>query len=243
MRRDYRWTVVAVAVLAVIAVVLAFGWMTLNTAQSKTGGWVAAFALLGVGIAAAVSYYVLASRAGSSPGRPFWTTGKGVATLVSCALAGLGAMTLLFPLIDPPAATERTVEEDGAKTRTEIVEARDEIIAALSPPQRAVAEAIPGLWGEAGCGVIYDFRVQDGGLIITRVRKTPGMGDYAMTAALVPGGTGEELHASIARSSDAGETEGQALIFTYARAGGEERLNWRNLTHAGYGGTKLERCL
>ena len=243
MRPDYRWTVVAVAVLAVIAVVLAFGWMTLNTAQSKTGGWVAAFALLGVGIAAAVSYYVLASKDGSSPRRPFWTTGKGVATLVSGALAGLGAMTLLFPLIDPPAATERTVEEDGAKTRTEVVEARDEIIAALSPPQRAVAEAIPGQWCESGGAVAYDFEVKDGGLMIKRVRQEAGMPDYSMTAAIVPGGEGDELHASIARSSDAGETEGQALIFTYARAGAEERLNWRNLTHAGYGGTKLERCL
>ena len=78
--------------------------------------------------------------------------------------------------------------------------------------------------------------------MITRVRKVPGMGDYTMTAAIVPGGAGDQLNASIARSSDAGETEGQALIFTYAKAAGEERLNWRNLTHVGYGGTKLERC-
>lgn len=242
MRRDYRWMVVALAVFAVIAAVFAFGWMALNAAQSKTGGWVAAVALLGVGIAAAVSYYVLASKDGSSPRRPFWTTGKGIATLVSGTLAGLGAMSLLFPLLDPPIATEETVQEDGAKTRTEMVEAKDEIIAALSPSQRALAEAIPGLWGEAGCGVIYDFRVQDGGLIITRVRKPAGMDDYAMTAAIVPGGTGEELHANIVRSSDATEKEGQGLIFTYARVGQEERLNWRNLTQPGYGGTKLERC-
>jgi hypothetical protein len=78
--------------------------------------------------------------------------------------------------------------------------------------------------------------------MIERVRKEPGMSDYAMTAALVPGGEGDALNASIARSSDAGETEGQALIFTYSRAADEERLNWRNLTHVGYGGTKLERC-
>lgn len=242
MKRTLRWVVIAGTAATGIAAITVFGWMAANTAGAKTGGWIAAAALLAVGLAGAVSYYVLASRDGSSPRRPFWTTARGLATLVSAVLAGLAAMSLLFPLMDPPVATRQDVQDEGKTTRTAVEEARDTILDALPPPQRAVVDALPGLWGEAGCAVVYDFRVSDGGLVIERVRKSADMPDYAMTAAIVTGGEGGQLHAVIVRSSDAGEKEGQALIFTHERAAGEERLNWRNLTHQGYGGTKLERC-
>ncbi len=231
-----------VTLVAIIGLAAAFAWLASDVAEDKRGGWVAIAVTLAVGIGAAISQYVVAPKTGGSPRRPFWMSWKGLATLFLACVAGAGAMSLLLPLLDPPVATEDTVVGDGDRTRAEIGEAKEEIIAALSPAQRSVVRAIPGLWGEAGCSVVYDFKVKDGGLTIERVRKEPGMSDYAMTAALVPGGEGDQLNASIARSSDAGETEGQALVFTYSRAADEERLNWRNLTHAGYGGTKLERC-
>lgn len=234
------WVMTLVAIVAAAAT---FCWLAIGVADDKDGGWLAAAGILTVGIGAAVAQYVLAPKSDGSTGRPFWISWQGLATIFLACVGGAGAMSLLLPLLDPAVATEATVTNDGDRTRGEVAQARDTIIAALSPPQRIVVEAIPGQWCESGGAVAYDFEVKDGGLMIKRVRQEAGMSDYSMTAAIVPGGEGDELHASIARSSDAGETEGQALIFTYLKAGDEERLNWRNLTHAGYGGTKLERCL
>lgn len=242
MRKAISGFLWCVTLAAIIVAGAAFCWLAIGVADDKDGGWLAVGVTLAVGVGAAVSQFVLAPKPAGSMRRPFWISWKGLATLFLACVAGAGAMSLLLPLLDPPVATERTVTDDGDRTRVEIDRAKNEIIAALSPAQRAVVEAIPGLWGEAGCRVVYHFQVRDGGLSIERIRKEPGMADYAMTAALVPGGVDDQLHASVARSSDHGETEGQALIFSYARAGAEERLNWRNLTHGGYGGTKLERC-
>ena len=242
MRKTVTGALWVVTLATIIAAAATFCWLAIGVADDKDGGWFTVVATLAVGIGAAVAQYVLAPKPAGSMQRPFWFSWKGLATIFLACVAGAGAMSLILPLMDPAVATEKTVAQDGDRTRVEVAQARDDIIAALSPPQRAVASAIPGRWGEAGCAVVYDFKVKDAGLMIERVRKQPGMSDYAMTAALVPGGTDDQLNASIARSSDAGETEGQALIFTYSRAAAEERLNWRNLTHAGYGGTKLERC-
>jgi len=242
MRKTVTGALWVVTLAAIIAAAATFCWLAIGVADDKDGGWLTVAATLAVGIGAAIAQYAVAPKAAGTIGRPFWFSWKGLATIFVACVAGAGAMSLMLPLLDPPVATEKTVTQDGDRTRGEVVQARDDILAALSPPQRAVVSAIAGRWGEAGCAVVYEFKVQDGGLMIERVRKEPGMSDYAMTAALVPGGEGDQLNASIARSSDAGETEGQALIFTYSRAGAEERLNWRNLTHVGYGGTKLERC-
>lgn len=231
-----------VTLVAIIGVAAAFAWLASDVADDKRGGWVAIIVTLAVGIGAAISQYIVAPKTGGSPRRPYWMSWRGLATLFLACVAGAGAMSLLLPLLDPPVATEDTVVMDGDRTRAEIGDAKEEIISALSPTQRGVIQAIPGLWGEAGCRVVYDFQVREGGLVIERVRKEPGMADYLMTAALVPGGPDDEVHASIARSSDPTETEGQALIFAYSEAADEERLNWRNLTQVGYGGTKLERC-
>ena len=227
---------------AIVAAGAAFCWLAVDTAQDKTGGWLTAAAIVVVGVAAGLCQYLLAPKGQGTSGRPYWTSWKGLATIFGACVAGAGAMSLLLPLLDPPVATERTVTQDGDKTRAGIAEAKDEIINALSPPQRVVLDALPGQWGETGCRVVYDLQVHDGGLVIRRIRKEAGMADYEMTSALAPGRTDDQVHASVASSSDEGETEGQALVFTYARAAGEERLNWRNLTHVGYGGTKLERC-
>lgn len=235
--RDKRWIWITVAVLVVIAAVTAFGWMTLNTVQSKTGGWLAAGALLVVGVGGAVAFYVLAPKEGSSPLKPFWATPKGAATLLSAAFAGLGAMSLLFPLMDPPNATQADVE--GA-TKT-VVGALDD---RLGPSQngRKVIQSIPGLWGEDGCGVVYSFEVRDQALLIERVKKEAGMADYDLAAEIVASGSGDTLHAVIERSSDAGEQPGQTLVFTYTGTGAGERLNWQNRTHRDVGGTMLHRC-
>lgn len=236
MRRGLSRALWVITFLAVMAAAAGFCWLAFGVAENKDGGWLAVVGVLVVGIGSAVSHYALAPKSGASPRRPFWTTWKGLAAIFTACVTGAGAMSLLLPVIDPPAATEATVTDDGDKTRAEL-ERRLPL-----ESERPIVAALPGLWGEAGCAVVYRFQVTEGGLEIELVRKAPGMADYTMTAALTPGGDGDAANATIVRSSDVGEVEGQALLFTYERAGTEERLNWRNLTHAGYGGTKLERC-
>lgn len=241
MRHILGRTLWVVTFLAIVAVGAAFAWLAVGVADDKAGGWVAVTVTLMVGVGAAIAQYMLAPKSGGSMRRPFWTTWKGLATLFLACVAGASAMSLLLPLLDPPPATEKTVTDDGEKTRSELIEAKDEILAALSPSQRAIIEVIPGLWGEAGCRVVYRFRIEQDAVLIDLVRKEPGMAGYSMGASLIPGGVGERLYAVVERSTEPDESK-DSLEFTYRATGASERLIWLNRDQDDVAGLELDRC-
>ena len=231
----------AVTLLAIIATGAAFAWLAVGVAEDKKGGWIAAVCILAVGMGATVAQYTLASKSGGSMRRPFWTTWKGLATLFLACVGGAGAMSMLLPLLDPPVATEETVRDDGDETRAEIDAAKKEIIAALTPTQRRLLKAIPGLWGEEGCRVVYRFKIVHDAILVDLVRSEAGMGEYSMGASLIPGVQGERIYAVVERSTEPDELR-DSLEFTYRGTGASERLVWLNRDHTDVAGLELDRC-
>lgn len=230
-----RWVWGMAALVAIIAAVTTFGWMTINTAEAKAGGWVAAVVLVVLGVVAAISHFAMGSIDGQPRGLRYLITGRGLASFISAAIAGLAAMSLMFPLLDPPTATKADI--DGA--RAAINSRLDEQLGVVQST-RTVLIGLPGGWGEDGCLAVYRFQVKDGAVFVDLVEKDGEMSDYSMVASIVETNDAAMLHATIERSTESDEP-GDAVVFTYSQRG-KERLTWLNRSQQGVGGLELGRC-
>jgi hypothetical protein len=142
-----------------------------------------------------------------------WSRPKVLGSFVGLLMGALGLAAGLTPIFNPPAATEKTVDEvrrrldDAGITRGE---------ASL------VERHIDGTWGEPGCQVTYDLALNRGLLTVESRQSVAGQAALKMELQAEPG-TGNRLVTSVVMPLN---ERGDQHEFVYQQAGAREFLTW-----------------
>ncbi len=233
------------AVVAAIFVIAVLSWLVVGSLVGRRlAFWGLVFILAIVVIAGLADWFTREDQSGAEGWArlksPRWLARAGMSVLFGLGM-GLFAQQFIAP-------TEfdltRVLLDDLRAGQDETHEKLDSLIDQSGPRTWRARENIAGHWGEEGgdCAVVYRFEHQDDSLTVTLVRKAPSMADYRMTAT-VAGGEADALRATLRTSTEADETHGQALVFTYHHDGGDwRRLDWLNETRSEAGVLRLQPC-
>ena len=249
MRKIPTWEWLGLGVVGVAAAVVGF---QLGKSQFDYGTALSGIALTVVlALAVGAATWKLQPAESGTPHRRL--TWHGVARFTLAAIAALSAGYFADSAIDPngtqerePFAIEDGVDEanDGIRDVRETV---GEIADNVLPRSWRALENIEGYWCEEheDSPVVFHIqRTSDGdqqGLIVTLVRSQPGVRDHYRMTASVTGGEGDVLTARLVDSTEPDE-DGDALTFTYAYDGVNERLDWLNERRSEAGALRLEKC-
>lgn len=156
-----------------------------------------------------------------------WSRPKVLGSFVGLIMGALGLAAGLIPIFNPPAATEKTVEElrkrleDAGITRG--VESR-------------VETRIGGLWGEPGCVVTYQMSLHEGLLTVVSKKSAPGQSPLKMELQTEPGMGNRMVSSVVLPLSERGDQH----EFLLEQTGKREFLTWvikkREIA------LKLDRC-
>jgi len=157
-----------------------------------------------------------------------WSRPQVLGSFVGLIMGALGLTAGLTPVFNPPAATEKTVDE---------VRKRLEDAGITRGAKSLVESQIVGTWGEPGCQVTYDLTFDKGLLTIASRRSVTGHSPLRMELQAEPG-MGARLVASVVLPLN---ERGDQHEFLYERSGAREFLTWvikkREIS------LKLDRCL
>lgn len=157
-----------------------------------------------------------------------WSRPKVLGSFVALVMGALGLAAGLTPMFNPPAATEKTVQE---------VRRRLEDAGVTRGEASLVERHIGGNWGEPGCQVTYSLALDNRLLTIVSRTSVTGQSSLKMELQAEPG-TGSRLVASVVQPL---RERGDQHEFRYERAGGREFLTWiikkREIS------LKLDRCV
>jgi hypothetical protein len=156
-----------------------------------------------------------------------WQRPKVLGSFVGLIMGGLGLAVGLKPLFDPPAATEKTVEE---------VRKRLEEAGVGSGKAALIEQHINGIWGEPGCQVTYGIGLDKGLLTIESQRSVAGQSPLRLELQAEPGRS-HRLVASVALPL---QYRGDQHEFLYERAGTRDFLIW--VIKKRESSLKLDRC-
>lgn len=220
------WTgriALGVAVLCGIGLGLAF----FSAASDKGSSLLSQLGLAAIGLIA-VATAIIANRdmALSLANPRSWLTRANLAGLVMALLFGTTTVATLLPLVEPSVVVESPpgVIQDTVVDIAETLEAR-----LPAPPEMAPIRArLPGLWGEAGCEVVWRIDLEDAALSAEVVQRPEGLPPYRLVGSV----TAEEglvLH-MVGESPDA--AKGMAATFSLDETGAAPRLAWTDRTRA-----------
>ncbi|HEX6374588.1 MAG TPA: hypothetical protein VFZ91_02600 [Allosphingosinicella sp.] len=234
-RRTTGWLVLALAILCAALLFL----LVAGTALDKeTGAWAKASLLL-IGATAAVAALVVGNdEAWKAKRTGAWLQPRPLAGLFVAIFAAFGVMTDALSLFEPrpavesePGTIERGVEQISGDVR--------QILAKTAPhpvaPAR-IAQVLPGLWGEPGCGVAYRFSIREQAVIVDAERRPAGAPAYRLVATITSA-RGDVLEV---RGEEPRSARGKAATFTFATNGATERLTWDD--QASEVPLELDRC-
>jgi hypothetical protein len=142
-----------------------------------------------------------------------WQRPKVMGSFVGLVMGAVGLAAGLTPLFNPPAATEKTVEdvrqrlEDAGITRGE---------ASL------IERNIVGMWGEPGCKVTYEMALDIGLLTIVSRKSVPGQSPLRLELQAEPGTGGRMVASVLMPLSERGDLH----EFRYQQTGTREFLTW-----------------
>jgi hypothetical protein len=156
-----------------------------------------------------------------------WSRPKVLGSFVGLVMGALGLAAGLTPIFNPPAATEKTVEE--VRKRLED--------AGITRGAASLVEAhIAGTWGEPGCQVTYDLALDRGLLTVASRKSVAGQSPLKMELQAEPG-RGSRLVTSVVLPLN---ERGDQHEFLYEQTGAREFLTWvikkREIS------LKLDRC-
>lgn len=156
-----------------------------------------------------------------------WSRPKVLGSFIGLIMGALGLAAGLTPIFNPPAATEKTVEE---------VRKRLEDAGIARGPASLVETHIAGTWGEPGCQVTYDLALGKGLLTVESRKSVAGQSPLKLELQAEPG-TGSRLVTSVVMPL---AERGDQHEFLYEHAGAREFLTWvikkREIS------LKLDRC-
>lgn len=244
------WGLAALA--AVIIGVLT--WLVVGSLIARDVAWWGLGLVLIVAVAAVLAQWLTLGDKSGARGWARFKTPSGLARLGVSVFFGLGAGLFVQQFISPTEfeLTQKALQGLGADVRQvdakvgDVSAKADVIIAQTAPRPWRAFDHVDGYWGEErrNCEAVYRFERRDHGLTVTLVKGAAILGDYRMTASIVPGGKDQDpLRATLRTSTEPDETHGQALVFTYHDdGGGYQRLDWLNESRSNAGVVKLEPC-
>jgi hypothetical protein len=142
-----------------------------------------------------------------------WQRPKVLGSFVVLIMGSLGLAAGLTPIFNPPAATEKTVEE---------VRKRLEEAGVTRGATSLVERHINGIWGEPGCLVTYEVALDKGLLSVESRKSVAGQSPLKMELQAEPG-MGSRLVTSVVFPLN---ERGDQHEFRYQQAGAREFLTW-----------------
>lgn len=149
-----------------------------------------------------------------------WVKPRPASHFLLAAVAAVESTIALSSVFQTPALTRQELQAELDKMRRELAKGE-----AAKAPSRIIA-AIPGIWGEPGCAVTYDFAVDGETLSIVYRRRVPGHPPWRAYGRILPG-DGNPNHIDVelrAPISDRGTLAG----FTLTGSGPSAQLDWHN---------------
>jgi hypothetical protein len=156
-----------------------------------------------------------------------WSRPKVLGSFVGLMMGAIGLAAGLTPLFNPPAATEKTVED---------VRRRLEDAGITRGQESLVEKNINGIWGEPGCQVTYDLALEKGLLKVASVKSVTGQRSLQLELQAEPGAGGRLVASVVMPVADRGNQH----EFVYERAGTREFLTW--VIKKRETSLKLDRC-
>jgi len=181
-----------------------------------------------------------------------WRRPRVLGTIVYLMLGAAGFVAGIANVFDPPLADRATqvairdeVGEIGKDTDV-LVAGQGDIADAVGVGRTSlVRRNIGGVWGEAGCGVTYRFRLDDRSLVMSSLRDEPGMApfreEYTILADADRAGPGGERLSIMDTTEVGGAHDGQSVTFTYGGNGSSAWLEWKHRSQ-GINAQRLVRC-
>ena len=156
-----------------------------------------------------------------------WQRPKVLGSFVGLIMGALGLAAGLTPIFNPPAATEKTVEEVRKRTEAtgktvDEVHKRLEEAGVTRGATSLVERHINGTWGEPGCLVTYDLALDKGLLTVGSRQSVAGQRPLKMELQAEPG-MGSRLVTSVVLPLN---ERGDQHEFLYQQAGAREFLTW-----------------
>ena len=156
-----------------------------------------------------------------------WSRPKVLGSFVGLVMGALGLAAGLAPIFNPPAASEKTLDD---------VRRRLEDAGVARGEASRVERQIGGVWGEPGCQVTYEMALDNGLLVVVSRKSVAGQNPLRIELQSEPG-RGSRLVASVVEPL---RERGDQHEFVYEQAGAREFLTWvmkkREIS------LKLDRC-
>ena len=142
-----------------------------------------------------------------------WQRPKVLGSFVGLTLGALGLVAGLTPIFNPPAATEKTVQQISSQLQE----------AGVTRGATSLVERhINGIWGEPDCKVTYAVALDKGLLIIESRQSLAGQTPLKMELQAEPG-IGSRLVTSVVWPRN---ERGEQHEFLYQQSGAREFLTW-----------------
>lgn len=145
--------------------------------------------------------------------------------LITSALPNvLGIIRPAAAVEDTPGAIQEGVEYTN-KLGEETIRKLDQIALGLAPAEvdrPPILDRLPGRWGEPGCGVVWQFRIEANALTAEIVKTEDGLPDYALTASIV---SAKDMTLQAIGESPVA-AKGMAATFSLDADGAIPRLRW-----------------